>query len=191
MAPCGVAPPTAPSAQDLELAFVDKFCWSRGQQPYPVQEQAITAIVGGQSVLVTVPTGSGKTLMAKAGIFAALARGQRVVYTTPLRALTEEKYRELCADFGEANVGFATGDYKVNRDAPVQVEVAEILWNRIVGEKNVAPADLVIMDEGHYFNDPERGYVWEQSILGLDPRAQLVILSATVGHPDRFLNKAQ
>jgi len=187
VAPCGVAPPTAPSAQDLELAFVDKFCWSRGQQPYPVQEQAITAIVGGQSVLVTVPTGSGKTLMAKAGIFAALARGQRVVYTTPLRALTEEKYRELCADFGEANVGFATGDYKVNRDAPVQVEVAEILWNRIVGEKNVAPADLVIMDEGHYFNDPERGYVWEQSILGLDPRAQLVILSATVGHPDRFV----
>jgi hypothetical protein len=181
-----VAATAAPSAQDLELAFVDKFFWSQGLQPYPVQEQAIAAISAGQSLLVCVPTGTGKTMMAKAGIFAALARGQRVVYTTPLRALTEEKYRELCADFGEANVGFATGDYKVNRDAPVQVEVAEILWNRIVGDKNVAPAELVIMDEGHYFNDPERGYVWEQSIIGLDPRAQLVILSATVGHPERF-----
>ncbi len=176
----------APSAADLELQFVDKFFWSQGREPYPVQEQAVSAIIAGKNVLVTVPTGTGKTLMAKAGIFAALARGRRAVYTTPLRALTEEKFRELAADFGEENVGFATGDYKINRDAPIQVEVAEILWNRIVGEKNVAPADIVIMDEGHYFNDPERGYVWEQSIIGLDPRAQLVILSATVGHPDRF-----
>lgn len=176
----------APSAADLELAFVEKFFWSQGREPYPVQEQAIGAIIGGQSVLVTVPTGTGKTMMAKAGIFAALARGQRVVYTTPLRALTEEKFRELSADFGEENVGFATGDYKVNREAPVQVEVAEILWNRVVGEKNVCPADLVIMDEGHYLNDLERGYVWEQSIIGLDPRSQLVVLSATVGHPERF-----
>ncbi len=175
-----------PSAADLELAFVDKFFWSKGLEPYAVQEQAFSTIIGGQSVLVTVPTGTGKTMMAKAGIFAALARGQRVVYTTPLRALTEEKYRELCDDFGEAQVGFATGDYKVNRDAPIQVEVAEILWNRIVGDKNVSPAELVIMDEGHYFNDLERGYVWEQSIIGLDPRTQLVVLSATVGHPERF-----
>ncbi len=176
----------APSAADLELAFVDKFFWSQGREPYPVQEQAVSAIIAGKSVLVTVPTGTGKTLMAKAGIFAALARGQRAIYTTPLRALTEEKFRELSDDFGPENVGFATGDYKINRDAPIQVEVAEILWNRIVSEKNVAPADLVIMDEGHYFNDPERGYVWEQSIIGLDPRAQLVVLSATVGHPERF-----
>ena len=174
------------SAADLELAFVDRFLWSRGLEPYPVQEQAIGRIIAGQSVLVTVPTGTGKTVMAKAGIYAAFERGQRAVYTTPLRALTEEKYRELCDDFGPGNVGMATGDFKINREAPIQVEVAEILWNRIVSEKNVSPADVVIMDEGHYFNDNERGYVWEQSIIGLDPRAQLVILSATVGHPDRF-----
>lgn len=177
---------SAPSAADLELAFVDRFLWSKDLQPYPVQEQAIAAIVAGRSVLVTVPTGTGKTVMAKAGIFAAMQRGQRAVYTTPLRALTEEKYRELCDDFGPGNVGMATGDFKLNREAPIQVEVAEILWNRIVGEKNVSPADVVIMDEGHYFNDPERGYVWEESIIGLDPRAQLVVLSATVGRPDRF-----
>jgi hypothetical protein len=175
-----------PTDADLELAFYDKFLWGRGLEPYPVQEQAISLIFAGKSVMVTVPTGTGKTLMAKAALERALARGERAVYTTPLRALTEEKYRELCADFGEGYVGFATGDYKVNREAPIQVEVAEILWNRIVADKHVAPAEIVVMDEGHYFNDPERGYVWEQSIIGLDPRVQLVVLSATVGHPDKF-----
>jgi ATP-dependent RNA helicase HelY len=121
-----------PSDGELELSFYDKFLWSRGLEPYPVQEQAFGHIFAGRSVLVTVPTGTGKTLMAKAALHAALGRGQRAIYTTPLRALTEEKYRELCADFGDDNVGFATGDYKVNREAPIQVEVAEILWNRIV-----------------------------------------------------------
>lgn len=171
---------------ELELSFYEKFLLGRGIEPYPVQEQAISKIFAGKSLLVTVPTGTGKTLMAKAALHLAIGRGERAIYTTPLRALTEEKYRELCEDFGEDNVGFATGDYKINRDAPIQVEVAEILWNRIVADKHVSPAEIVVMDEGHYFNDPERGYVWEQSIIGLDPRTQLVILSATVGHPERF-----
>jgi hypothetical protein len=171
---------------ELELSFYETFLLGKGIEPYPVQEQAISHIFAGTSVLVTVPTGTGKTLMAKAALHRAIGRGERAVYTTPLRALTEEKYRELCDDFGEHNVGFATGDYKVNREAPIQVEVAEILWNRIVADKHVCPAEIVVMDEGHYFNDPERGYVWEQSIIGLDPRTQLVVLSATVGHPERF-----
>jgi hypothetical protein len=171
---------------ELELSFYETFLLGRGLEPYPVQEQAISAIFAGKSVLVTVPTGTGKTLMAKAALHLAMGRGERAIYTTPLRALTEEKYRELCEDFGEQNVGFATGDYKVNREAPIQVEVAEILWNRIVADKHVSPAEIVVMDEGHYFNDPERGYVWEQSMIGLDPRTQLVVLSATVGHPERF-----
>ncbi len=178
----------APSAADLELAFYERFLLAKGLEPYPVQEQAIGPIIAGKNVMVTVPTGTGKTLMAKAALYAALERGQTAVYTTPLRALTEEKFRELCADFGEDNVGFATGDYKVNREAPIQVEVAEILWNRVFSDKNVVPADIVIMDEGHYFNDPERGYVWEQTIIGLDPRVQLVILSATVGRADKFVH---
>jgi hypothetical protein len=175
-----------PSRDEIELAFYEKFFFSRELEPYPVQEQAFEKIFAGDSVMVTVPTGTGKTLMAKAAIYMALESGRKAVYTTPLRALTEEKYRELCDDFGEDNVGFATGDFKVNRDAPIQVEVAEILWNRIFGDKANMPADVVVMDEGHYFNDFERGYVWEQSIIGLDPRTQLVMLSATVGHADRF-----
>ncbi len=175
-----------PTAEELEMSFYERFLWSKGLQAYPVQEAAFGHIFAGRSVLVTVPTGTGKTLMAKAALHVAFERGQRAIYTTPLRALTEEKYRELGEDFGPGNVGFATGDYKVNREAPIQVEVAEILWNRIVAEKHVSPADIVIMDEGHYFNDPERGHVWEQSIIGLDPRTQLVILSATVGHPEKF-----
>ncbi|NVB79469.1 MAG: DEAD/DEAH box helicase, partial [Kofleriaceae bacterium] len=114
---------------EIELAFYEKFLFSKGIEPYPVQEQAFGHIFAGKSVMVTVPTGTGKTLMAKAALFRAFHRGERAIYTTPLRALTEEKFRELCDDFGEGNVGFATGDYKVNREAPIQVEVAEILWN--------------------------------------------------------------
>jgi DEAD/DEAH box helicase len=176
----------APSAADIELSFYEAFFFSRGLEPYPAQEVAFSRIFAGGSVMVTVPTGTGKTMMAKAAIHKALQLGQRAVYTTPLRALTEEKHRELSEDFGADRVGFATGDYKVNPDAPVQVVVAEILWNRIFGDRVHAPAEVVVMDEGHYFNDPERGYVWEQSIIALDPRTQLVVLSATVGHADRF-----
>jgi superfamily II DNA/RNA helicase len=177
-----------PSAADLELAFYEKFFFAGDLSPYPVQEEAFSRIFAGESLLVTVPTGTGKTMMAKAGIFKALQSGQKAVYTTPLRALTEEKYRELCADFGEDKVGFATGDYKVNAGAPVQVVVAEILWNKIYqeGTRSSLAADVVVMDEGHYFNDPERGYVWEQSIIGMDPRTQLCVLSATIGSPQQF-----
>jgi hypothetical protein len=179
-------PALPPSLADIELSFYERFFIAPGLEPYPVQEAAFARIFAGEHVLVTVPTGTGKTLIAKAAIHKALELGQRAIYTTPLRALTEEKHRELTADFGEANVGFQTGDYKVNTDAPIQVVVAEILWNRIFGDRTAAPAEVVVMDEGHYFNDPERGYVWEQSIIGLDPRSQLIILSATVGHADRF-----
>ncbi|HKE17377.1 MAG TPA: DEAD/DEAH box helicase [Kofleriaceae bacterium] len=175
-----------PSTADIELSFYEAFFFQRGLEPYPAQEQAFTRIFAGDSVMVTVPTGTGKTMMAKAAIHKALELGQRAIYTTPLRALTEEKHRELSEDFGAERVGFATGDYRVNPDAPVQVVVAEILWNRIFGDRLHVPADVVVMDEGHYFNDPERGYVWEQSIIALDPRTQLIILSATVGHADRF-----
>ncbi|MEM1025844.1 MAG: DEAD/DEAH box helicase [Myxococcota bacterium] len=175
-----------PTDAEVELEFYETFFLERDLEPYPVQEKAITAIFADEDLLVTVPTGTGKTLMAKAAIMRALRQGRRAIYTTPLRALTEEKFRELQADFGEDQVGFATGDYKVNPEAPIQVLVAEILWNRIFGSPGVPPANVVVMDEGHYFNDPERGYVWEQSIIGLSPETQLVILSATVGAARQF-----
>ncbi len=171
---------------EIELEFYERFFLDRGLEPYPVQEEAIGRIFAGEDVLVTVPTGTGKTLMAKAAILRALRSNQTAVYTTPLRALTEEKFRELSEDFGEENVGFATGDYRVNPEARIQVLVAEILWNRIYSDQATRPADVVVMDEGHYFNDPERGYVWEQSIIGLHPETQLVILSATVGYAPQF-----
>lgn len=174
------------SDADIELEFYETFFLDRGLEPYPVQEQAVGRIFAGENVLVTVPTGTGKTLMAKAAILRALRSKRTAIYTTPLRALTEEKFRELQADFGDDNVGFATGDYRVNPEAPIQVLVAEILWNRIYADQTTKPADVVIMDEGHYFNDPERGYVWEQSIIGLHPDTQLVILSATVGYAQQF-----
>ncbi|MBI2375670.1 MAG: DEAD/DEAH box helicase [Deltaproteobacteria bacterium] len=177
---------TATSAASIELELYERFFIEKGLEPYPVQEEALRHIFAGEGVLVTVPTGTGKTLIAKAALLLALRQGKTAIYTTPLRALTEEKHRELVADFGEENVGFATGDYQVNAGAPIQVLVAEILWNRIFADRVHVPADIVVMDEGHYFNEPERGYVWEQSIIGLDPRTQLVILSATIGYPESF-----
>ena len=182
---------SGPTDDELELEFYETFFFDRGLEPYPVQEEAVGRIFAGEQLLVTVPTGTGKTLMGKAALLRALRKGQRGIYTTPLRALTEEKFRELQEDFGEDEVGFATGDYKVNPDAPIQVLVAEILWNRIYGSKERRPADVVVMDEGHYFNDPERGYVWEQSIIGLAPETQLVMLSATVGEPQSFCQWAR
>ena len=174
------------SEEEIEMNFYEEFFLSKDLEPYPVQEEAFNHIFANNNVMITVPTGTGKTMIAKAGMYKALHSGKTAIYTTPLRALTEEKYRELCEDFGPQNVGFATGDYKVNPSAPIQVVVAEILWNRIFGARQVMPADIVIMDEGHYFNDYSRGYVWEQSIIGLHPLTQLVILSATVGNPQQF-----
>src|SRR4051812_1789915 len=111
---------TPPTAAEIELGFYEKFFFSKDLEPYKVQEEAFARIFADENALITVPTGTGKTLIAKAAIYKALQRGQTAVYTTPLRALTEEKFRELSADFGEENVGFATGDYKVNQKAPVQ-----------------------------------------------------------------------
>jgi len=175
-----------PGHAEIELEFYEKFFINKDIEPYPVQEEAFEHIFKGRNALITVPTGTGKTLIAKSAIYKALALGQTAIYTTPLRALTEEKFRELGEDFGTENVGFATGDYQVNPDAPVQVLVAEILWNRIYDDRNHVPANVIIMDEGHYFNEPARGHIWEQSIIGLHPESQLIILSATIGAPQNF-----
>ena len=179
---------TAVADTDIEYQFYEKFFFEKGLEPYPVQEQAFGKIVAGESVMVTVPTGTGKTMIAKSALYAALNTGKRAVYTTPLRALTEEKFRELTADFGEENVGFITGDYSFQPNANIVVAVAEIVWNQVYGAQGNDDFEfsVVVMDEGHYFNDFDRGYVWEQTIIGLPPRVQLCILSATVGRADLF-----
>src|SRR5262245_57002915 len=100
---------TKPTIAEIEYQFYEKFFFSKNLEPYKVQEESFAHIFANRSVLITVPTGTGKTLIAKSAIFKALLSGEKAIYTTPLRALTEEKYRELCDDFGKDNVGFATG----------------------------------------------------------------------------------
>ena len=162
---------------------------------YPFQEEALlTWFEAEGGVLVSAPTGMGKTLIAEAAIFEALSTGTRLYYTTPLIALTDQKFREFqdrAEDWGFAReeIGLITGNRKVNPDAAVKVVVAEILLNHLLSDE-VSFDDVggVVMDEFHYFNDPERGVVWELSLILLPPRVRLMLLSATVGNAIEFLN---
>ena len=168
----------------------DKFLDVVQYELYPYQEEALLAwfeVEGG--LLVTVPTGMGKTLIAEAAIFEALHSGQRLYYTTPLIALTDQKFREFqekAANWGfpADHIGLVTGNRRVNPDAPVRVVVAEILLNHLLtGEERLDDVSGVVMDEFHYFNDFERGVVWELSLTLLPPHIRLMLLSATIGNP--------
>jgi superfamily II DNA/RNA helicase len=163
--------------------------------PYPVQEDALLAwFTAEQGVLVCAPTGMGKTLIAQAALFEALHSGQVAYYTTPLIALTEQKFREMQASaarwgFPADAVGLVTGNRRVNPNARVLVVVAEILLNRLL---NPAAFDFsnvwaVVMDEFHSFADPERGIVWELSLSLLPAHVRLLLLSATVGNAGEFV----
>lgn len=163
--------------------------------PYPVQEDALLAwFSDGQGLLVCAPTGTGKTLIAEAAMFEALKTGQVAYYTTPLIALTEQKFDELQQaavrwGFSESDVGLVTGNRRVNPDARLKVVVAEILLNRLLSsdEFDFANVASVVMDEFHSFNDPERGVVWELSLALLPQHVRLMLLSATVGNAVDFL----
>ena len=169
--------------------------------PYPVQEEAMLAyFTNDQGVLVSAPTGTGKTLIAEAAVYEALRTGKRMYYTTPLIALTDQKLDELRQSavrwgFSPDRVGLVTGNRKVNADAPVLVVVAEILLNRLVCPEKFNFDDVisVVMDEFHSFNDPERGIVWELTLAMLPPHVRTMLLSATVGNALEFtswLNRA-
>jgi superfamily II RNA helicase len=152
---------------------------------YPAQEAAILELFEGRNVILNTPTGSGKSLVAAALHFLALARGRRSVYTCPIKALVNEKWLALCRDFGPENVGLSTGDATVNHDAPILCCTAEILANIALREGADAPVHDVIMDEFHYYADRERGVAWQVPLLTL-PRSRFLLMSATLGDTSFF-----
>jgi superfamily II RNA helicase len=157
-------------------------------QPDPFQLEALAAIEH-EDVLVTAPTGSGKTWIAREEIRRLLATDKRAWYTTPLKALTNSKYIEFSEEFGAENVGILTGDRKENTEAPLIVGTTEIYRNQLfdalrTGEQ--VRTDFVILDEAHYLADEDRGHVWEEAIILTPPRIRLLLLSATVGRAEEF-----
>jgi superfamily II RNA helicase len=176
--------PESADPDALYAAFTD---WSadQGFTLYPHQDEALIEIVSGANVILSTPTGSGKSLVATAAHFAALAAGERSFYTAPIKALVSEKFFALCDVFGPANVGMMTGDGSVNSEAPIICCTAEVLANIALRDGADADADLVIMDEFHYYADPDRGWAWQVPLIEL-PRAQFLLMSATLGDVTRF-----
>ena len=158
--------------------------------PFPLDDfqlEAIDALDQGHSVVVSAPTGSGKTLVGEYAIHRALAHGQKVFYTTPLKALSNQKLRDFREAYGDDNVGLMTGDLSVNREASIVVMTTEIFRNMLYAEASehddpLADVEAVVLDECHYMNDSQRGTVWEESIIHCPPSVQLVALSATVAN---------
>ncbi|MCA1566731.1 MAG: DEAD/DEAH box helicase [Acidobacteria bacterium] len=157
-------------------------------KPDPFQLKAFAALEH-EDVLVTAPTGSGKTWIAREEIRRLLAEGKRAWYTSPLKALTNSKYQEFAEAFGADNVGILTGDRKERADAPLIVGTTEVYRNQLfdaLREGQELRTDLVIMDEAHYLADEDRGHVWEEAIILTPPRVRLLLLSATVGNAEEF-----
>ena len=157
-------------------------------KPDPFQVEALASLEY-EDVLVTAPTGSGKTWIAREEIRRLLENGRRAWYTTPLKALTNSKYQEFIDEFGAAQVGILTGDRKENSDALLIVGTTEIYRNQLFDSLrggNEVSADLVVLDEAHYLADEERGHVWEEAIILTPPRIRLLLLSATIGNAHEF-----
>lgn len=157
-------------------------------KPDPFQLEALAAVEF-EDVLVTAPTGSGKTWIAREEIRRLLEAGRRAWYTTPLKALTNSKYQEFMDEFGSGRVGILTGDRKDNTGAQLIVGTTEIYRNQLFdslrGGSDV-DADLVVLDEAHYLSDEDRGHVWEEAIILTPPRIRLLLLSATIGNAVEF-----
>ena len=167
------------SAEEVYDGFV---AWAadRGFALYPAQDEAVIEIVSGSHVILSTPTGTGKSLVAVAAHAASLAAGGRSYYTAPIKALVSEKFFALVEIFGAENVGMVTGDSSVNPDAPIVCCTAEILANLALRRGGDATVDQVVMDEFHFYGDPDRGWAWQVPLLLLN-RAQFVLMSATLG----------
>ncbi|MGA1439872.1 MAG: DEAD/DEAH box helicase [Ilumatobacteraceae bacterium] len=166
----------AEAAVESFSAYVDEL----GLDLYPAQEEAILEVALGNHVILNTPTGSGKSMVATAAHFAALAEGRRSVYTAPIKALVSEKFFALCREFGSEQVGMVTGDAAVNPTAPIICCTQEILANRALRDGRRTPIDLAVVDEFHYYGDPQRGWAWQVPLLEL-PDTQFLLMSATLG----------
>ncbi|MDF8265578.1 DEAD/DEAH box helicase [Luteipulveratus flavus] len=176
--------PAEPGPDALYDAFA-RWATERGLTLYPHQEEAVIEIVGGANVILATPTGSGKSMVATAAHFAALAEDRVSFYTAPIKALVSEKFFALCEIFGADNVGMLTGDASVNADAPIICCTAEVLANIALREGPTADVGMVIMDEFHFYSEPDRGWAWQVPLLEL-PQAQFVLMSATLGDVAMF-----
>src|SRR4051794_30885112 len=170
---------------DPDALFAGFSAWADagGTTLYPAQEEALIELVSGANVVLATPTGSGKSLVATGAQYAALAAGRRSFYTAPIKALVSEKFFALCGVFGAANVGMLTGDAAVNAGAPIIACTAEVLANialREGGSDDGLGEVLVVMDEFHFYGDPDRGWAWQVPLLEL-PKAQFLLMSATLG----------
>ncbi len=155
--------------------------------PDEFQVEAGEAIADGQSVVVTAPTGSGKTLVAEAAIHLALTAGRRAFYTTPIKALSNQKFSDLVGIYGADRVGLLTGDNVVNGDAPIVVMTTEVLRNMIYADSSrLNMVGMVILDEVHFLQDRARGAVWEEVIIHCPQEIQMICLSATVSNNQEF-----
>src|SRR2546430_13054753 len=177
-----------PTGADPDAIF-DAFAgWAkeRGLTLYPHQEEALIEVVSGGNVILSTPTGSGKSLAAAGAHFTALAQRRRTFYTAPIKAVVSEKFFALGEMFGAANVGMMAGDASVNADAPIVCCTAEVLANLALRDGAAAEVGQVVMDEFHFYAEPDRGWAWQVPLIEL-PRAQFILMSATLGDVGRFV----
>src|SRR5574341_1914245 len=172
-------PPSEASSDELLGRFLD-YVAAKGLTLYQAQEEAVLELFEGKNVILNTPTGSGKSLVASALHFTSLAHDRRSVYTSPIKALVNEKWMALCRELGPENVGLSTGDATVNREAPVLCCTAEILANIALREGGDAAVDDVVMDEFHWYADRDRGVAWQVPLLTL-PKTRFLLMSATLG----------
>ncbi|WP_072802294.1 DEAD/DEAH box helicase [Rhodococcoides yunnanense] len=178
---------TTGEAQDPDTLFDVFTTWTadRGLTLYPAQEEALIELVTGSNVILATPTGSGKSMVAVGAHFAAMASGIRSFYTAPIKALVSEKFFALCDIFGAQNVGMMTGDASVNAGAPIICATAEIVANLALRQGANSDIGQVIMDEFHYYSEPDRGWAWQVPLIEL-PNAQFLLMSATLGDVSFF-----
>jgi superfamily II RNA helicase len=176
-----------PENADSDSVFDAFTSWTeeRGLTLYPAQEESVMELVSGANVILATPTGSGKSMVAVGAHFYAMATGKRTFYTAPIKALVSEKFFALCEVFGAENVGMMTGDAAVNSRAPIICATAEIVANLALREGPDSDIGQVVMDEFHFYSEPDRGWAWQVPLVEL-PHAQFLLMSATLGEVDFF-----